>query len=85
MAEREQQHRHHFLESQIELAASQQKLGTWLGFIIAFLAILGGIVLIYLDKEWAGTAVTGTTLTTIVTAFVLGRKGDSEDRKSKTD
>lgn len=50
-----------------------QKTGMWIGGVLAFVTILGGIGLILAGKETGGLVAIITPLAGLVSVFVLGR------------
>ncbi|MCK4624547.1 MAG: DUF2335 domain-containing protein [Phycisphaerae bacterium] len=81
MAEKQARHRQEVeskaLEAGIADAKSdrtQIRRGQYLGFVIAFVGVAGGVYAVVKGAGWAGTAVAGAPLVGLVTALIYGRK-----------
>lgn len=81
MAEKQAQHRQEVeskaLEAGIADAKSdrtQIRRGQYLGFVIAFVGVAGGVYAVVKGAGWAGTAIAGAPLVGLVTALIYGRK-----------
>lgn len=61
-----------------------QKTGVWLGFFVAMTAIGGGIFLVFHGQSSSGLVAIISALTALVATFVLGRKKQKEDLRSKS-
>lgn len=55
--------------------------GQWFGFVIAMTALIGGIVLLLLDKDIQGYATIGAGFASIVAAFVVGRVSQTRQQR----
>jgi uncharacterized membrane protein len=69
MTESDLAHRH-FMEKSL---ASYMSCGQWFGFILALVALVGSIVLIYTDRQIAGGALSAAIIVPLVTLFVKGQ------------
>jgi uncharacterized membrane protein len=80
MAERQSAHRES-MESQVvrENLASQRR-GSWFAFILAFTAILGGVILIYLGKNAFGLAAIITALASLAGVFFYSKYEQRKER-----
>lgn len=56
MAQKQQEHKHHMQKTHINKSFGMEKLGIILGFILAFVFLVGGFILIAIDKEVIGVA-----------------------------
>ena len=80
MAETQGQHRRDMERSALEADIAQargelgdRRLGQWLGFTIATVAILAGAVVIALGHDWAGGALGVSGVAGLAAVFVRGR------------
>ena len=55
-------------------AVSHTKLGIWLAFILIFVVLIGGLLLIFFDKPTAGFAILITEAVAIAALFVARHK-----------
>lgn len=62
-----------------------QSIGQWFGFIVALIVIVGGLVVILLDKEVEGIVAILACLTSLVTVFIAGRWKVKKESAKKTD
>ncbi len=81
ITEAEVAHRHSqeikMLDSDIEVKRNYQKevrLGQWLGFSIGAIAVGAGTVAAINGAEWFGSIMGGGGITSLVLAFIYGRK-----------
>lgn len=72
-------HRIEIEKKVIETGAKKEMLGIWFGFIIAIVAILGGIYAALQDKVFLGGAVTFAGLGLLVGAFIYNKRPESKD------
>jgi uncharacterized membrane protein len=85
MAESQSQHRQYIERTVVEGNIHVQKLGPWLGFIIAMTVIVGGFWLIYLGKDILGAAAVIGSLASLVGAFVWGKVRQDKQNAAKAD
>lgn len=83
MAEKQSEHRQVLEKSAILSDVENSKRGQWFGFIIAIACIIGGFVLIALDKDITGLSVIFASIASLVGVFIYGRKSDAKERKEK--
>jgi uncharacterized membrane protein len=84
MAERQSKHRE-LLESQVVTGnVESQRRGSMYAFIIAMVAILGGIFLIYAGKDASGLGVVLTSLVGLISVFVYSQHKQSKERTEKS-
>ena len=65
------------MEGDIEamrLSHADAKRGQWLGFMICILGLTGGISLVFLGHDTAGTILGAAGLASVVTAFYMGNR-----------
>lgn len=73
LTENEQIHRQTWESKALDYQGKEIERGQWLGFVLAALAIGGGVACTYLDQPWVGAVLVGTALTGILTAFIKDR------------
>lgn len=81
--ERQTAHRHSIEARVIEAGISNEKIGMWLAFSLAFLMIACGTFLIYADKDPQGLALIGGTLVTLCGVFIYSRSQERKELKEK--
>jgi uncharacterized membrane protein len=81
--ERQTAHRHSIEARVIDANISNEKIGMWLAFSLAFLMIACGTFLIYADKDPQGLALIGGTLVTLCGVFVYSRSQERKELKEK--
>lgn len=83
MAEGQSSHRQ-FLEKKVVSGEQfRANVGLFLGFIIGMTVIIGGLLMIYLEKEWQGFALLVTGIGSLVGTFVIGKRQKTDDLKQK--
>jgi len=78
MAEQQSSHRHLIESAVINGNVYSQKVGLWLGFVLAFVVILSGAWLVYIGRVAWGAGFVGVPLITLVSIFVLGKKDQNK-------
>ncbi len=73
LAENEQIHRQTWENKALDYQGKEIERGQRLGFVLAALAIVGGVACVYLDQPWVAAVLVGTALTGILTAFIKDR------------
>lgn len=81
--ERQTAHRHSLEARVIDANISNEKIGMWLAFSLAFLMIACGTFLIYADKDPQGLALIGGTLVTLCGVFVYSRSQERRELHEK--
>jgi uncharacterized membrane protein len=85
MAEQQSQHRQGLERTVVESNAYSQKLGVWLGFIIAMTAVVGGIVLILHGRDGYGLAAIVTALASLAGVFIYGKSKQKRELDQKAE
>ena len=83
MAEQQSQHRQRIETKVIDSNIFVQKVGPFLGFVIAMTAVVGGIVLILKGKDGYGLAAIVSALTALAGVFVYGKRQQKKELDSK--
>ena len=83
MAEKQQIHRHELESTVVTANAAAQARGQLFAFLLALVAIIGGVFLIATGKDTAGLAAILTALGALVTVFIVGRVQATSERRSK--
>lgn len=81
MAEQQGEHRRTADSQELSTAAR----GQLFGFVIAMTALVGGIVLLLLDKDIQGFATIGTGFAALVGAFTIGRISQARERRRQSE
>jgi len=81
MAEKQASHRQSLEKEVIDGNTSIQSWGLILGFIVIMTSIIGGLFLVYLDKEVYGMTSIIAALTSLVGVFIYGRSRQEKERK----
>jgi uncharacterized membrane protein len=76
MTEREQEQRHGWDNRAITIQGGEIKRGQWLGFFLGALLVAGAVYCASIGEQWVAIAMAGTSLVSIVTAFIKGRSND---------
>lgn len=82
-AESQAQHRQHLEKITVEGNVESQRRGQWMAFILALLILVGGFVLIYLNKSILGTAFIGTDIAATVGVFIYGKYDQRRQLRKK--
>jgi uncharacterized membrane protein len=85
MAEKQANHRQGIERTVIESNAFVQKVGPFLGFIIAMTAVVGGIFLILKGKDGYGLAAIITALASLAGVFIYGKKQQRKELDEKAE
>jgi uncharacterized membrane protein len=83
MAEKQQEHRQMLEKNVVFANSSSQTRGTYLGFIVAMSAIIGGTFLIYAGRGAMGIAAIISSLAALVGVFVYGRRSQRSELAKK--
>ena len=83
MAENQSSHRQHLEKKVVSGSQLRAMVGLIFGFIIGMTVIVGGLIMIYYDKEWQGFVVGGSGLATLIGTFIFGNKEKKEDLTDK--
>src|SRR5437016_10685078 len=83
MAEQQGRHRQEIEKTVINSNAFVQKVGPFLGFIVAMTAVIGGIVLILKGKDGYGLAAIITALASLAGVFIYGKKQQRKNLDEK--
>lgn len=79
MAEKEQEFRHTITTNSLEQARRANHRGQTFGFLIAVLALSISAAVTLFGFPWVGGVIGGTTVVSLVTAFIYGKsRSDSE-------
>lgn len=84
MAEQQMAHRIDIETKVITGQLSQSKLGQIFGLVIGIVGIGVGAVLAYFGKQVVGGIIAGSTVTGIVSVFVMGRNQQKQDLEKKS-
>ncbi len=84
MAENQQRHRHSLEQKVIKANVFDQKLGLILGFVIMAGVAAAGVWLVSTGRDASGTAALVAAVAGPVSAFIYGRKKQSEERAAKS-
>ncbi|MGC1621072.1 MAG: DUF2335 domain-containing protein [Candidatus Acidiferrum sp.] len=82
MAEKQANHRQQIEKTVIDSNAFVQKVGPFLGFIVAMTAVIGGIELVLKGKDGYGLAAIITALASLAGVFIYGK---TQQRKNLDD
>lgn len=83
MAESQLQHRHDLEKSVIPSQVKQSQLGQWFGFILGLVGIGCGTFLAYNGQPYVGAIVAGTTVVSLVSVFVIGKRNQKRDLRGE--
>jgi len=83
MAEKQLEHRIHLENYVIKEELNQSKRGQIFGFVLAIVVLLFVLVLSILGHEMVASILGGTTMIGLVAVFVIGKKLQQKDLKSK--
>jgi uncharacterized membrane protein len=85
MAEQQSRHRQSLETKVIDANIFVQKVGPFLGFVIAMTAVVGGIVLILKGKDGYGLAAIVTALTSLAGVFIYGKSKQKKELDIKAE
>lgn len=83
MAENQGSHRQILEKKVINGEQLRANFGLFFGFVIGMTVIVGGLVLIYLEKDWQGFIVLSGGVVSLVGTFVYGKKQKKVDLHQK--
>ncbi len=83
MAESQLRHRHRLEGTVVDGNVAAQKRGQLFAFVLGFIAIVGGIVLIVLDKDAQGLAAIISAFVALAGVFIYGRWEQERERERK--
>jgi uncharacterized membrane protein len=83
MAEAQQRHRHDLEATIVKGNAAAQSRAQWFAFLLAVLAIGGGIALVAFNKDTAGLTAIIVALATLGSVFFYGKVEQSRERARK--
>lgn len=84
-AETQAQHRQHLETITVEGNVRSQSRGQWMAFILALVILLGGFLLIYLNKDVLGTVFIGSDIATTVGIFIYGKRDQKQQLRRKAE
>lgn len=85
MAERQSAHRERIETKVINGNVAGQTRGSWFGFIIALVVILGGFFLLYEGKSIAGLTAILASLASLVSVFFYSKYEQKRERTAKAE
>lgn len=85
MAESQAVHRQHLEKRALDSNINAQTRGQYLAFAIVMVAIIGGFVLIWNDKDTFGIAAILGSLASLVAVFVVGRTKQKQELTKKAE
>lgn len=83
MAEIQSSHRQYLEKKVISGEQLRANAGLFFGFIIGMTVIIGGLLMVYLEKEWQGFVVLIGGVGSLVGTFVYGKRQKKSDLKQK--
>lgn len=83
MAEQQAKHRQNIEKTVIDSNAFVQKVGPFLGFVVAMTAVVGGIILILKGKDGYGLAAIIAALASLAGVFIYGKRQQRKDLDEK--
>lgn len=83
MAERQQEHRHSIERRVVNWNTLDQRIGLFLGFILALSVAVGGFWLILHGKDAVGISSVIASIGTPAGIFILGRRKQEKERAEK--
>ena len=84
-AETQAQHRQHLETITVEGDVRSQTRGQWMAFILALVILLGGFLLIYLNKDVLGTVFIGSDIAATVGIFIYGKRDQRQQLRRKAE
>lgn len=83
MAEQQAKHRQNIEKTVIESNAFVQKVGPFLGFIVAMTAVVGGVLLVLKGKDGYGLAAIIAALASLAGVFIYGKRQQRKELEEK--
>lgn len=83
MAESQSQHRQTLESAVVRGNVRRQAVGQWLAFVLGLVTIIGGIVLIALNKDALGLAAIISAFATLAGVFIYGQRQQAKERSEK--
>lgn len=83
MAENQARHRQNLENKAVDAGIGDSKRGQYFAFILALIAVVGGIVLIFFDKALTGFGLVVGSVASLVGVFIYGRKSEIKERTEK--
>tara|TARA_A100000171_G_C2136961_1_gene151066 strand:- start:1011 stop:1271 length:261 start_codon:yes stop_codon:yes gene_type:complete len=83
MAENQQRHRHGLESKVIPSQIQQSRNGQVFGFLLGLVGLGCGTFLAYSGQPYVGGIIAGTTVVSLVSVFVLGKRLQSRDLSKK--
>ena len=84
-ADTQAKHRQHLETITVEGNVRSQSRGQWMAFVLALVILLGGFLLIYLNKDILGTAFVGGDLVAMLGVFIYGKRDQRQQLRRKAD
>lgn len=84
-ADTQAKHRQHLETITIEGNVRSQTRGQWMAFILALVILLGGFLLIYLNKDILGTVFIGSDIAATIGIFIYGKRDQRQQLRRKAD
>lgn len=85
MAEQQSKHRQHLEKTVIESNAFVQKVGPFLGFIVAMSVVGGGFYLVSKGRDGYGIAAILLALASLVGVFIYGKQKQKKELRDKAE
>lgn len=85
MAEQQSRHRQGLERTVVDSNAFVQKIGPFLGFIVAMTAVIGGIFLILKGKDGYGLAAIIGALASLAGVFIYGKSRQRKELDAKAE
>jgi uncharacterized membrane protein len=76
-------HRRKLEAKVIDSDVLQAWCGMWAGAGLSLVALLGGIILVGLGHDWAGTGICGSGIAGLASVFVYGTRSRRDERQEK--
>lgn len=83
MAEQQSSHRQQLEKTVVESNCKSEKRGTYCGFTLCLIALLGGFWLLSVGKDGSGIAAVITSLASPLGVFIYGKFKQSQERQDK--
>jgi len=79
MAEKQLDHRHALESKVIPSQLKQSRAGQWFGFVLGVIGLGCGTFLAYSGQPYVGGLIAGTTVVSLVSVFVIGKRSQKKD------